>query len=51
MKRWFTTHIISTDNVTMEEFVPIDNSEFIGSLSLVAVSLALFGIIIHLFGI
>jgi hypothetical protein len=50
MKRWFTAHIISTDNITMEEFVPISNSEFIGSISMVAASLAIFAIIIHLFG-
>jgi hypothetical protein len=50
MKQWFTAHILSTEDLLMEEALPITNKELISSLSLVISALALFGMIIHLLG-
>jgi hypothetical protein len=50
MKQWIAAHILSTEDLLMEETLPITNKELISSLSLVISALALFGIIIHLLG-
>jgi hypothetical protein len=50
MKQWFAAHILSTEDIWREESLPISNSEFVTSLSLVAGALAMFTFIIHLLG-
>jgi hypothetical protein len=50
MKKWFAAHILTTDNLTLEEDMPISNSDFAISISLIIGALAIFGIIIHVLG-
>jgi len=50
MKQWISAHILSAEELRLEENIPISNQEFFLSLSLVGIALAFFGIIIRVFG-
>ena len=50
MKQWLAAHILSPEDVWREESLPITNSEFLMSLSMVAGALAVFAVIIHVVG-
>jgi hypothetical protein len=50
MKQWFASHILSAEDLLMEETLPITDKDFYASLSLVLSALLLFGIVIHLLG-
>jgi hypothetical protein len=50
MKQWFATHILSADDLRMEENIPLSNKEFTVLLSMVFIALALFGIVVRVLG-
>ncbi|MGD1045445.1 MAG: hypothetical protein ABR936_08990 [Bacteroidota bacterium] len=50
MKQWMAGHIVSADDLKMEENIPISNKEFYISLSMVTLALALFGIFVRVLG-
>jgi len=50
MKQWIAGHILSADDLKMEETIPITNRELTVSLSMVSIALALFGIFVRVLG-
>jgi len=50
VKQWIAGHILTADDLRMEETIPISNKEFYVSLSMVSVALALFGIFVRVLG-
>jgi hypothetical protein len=50
MKQWLAGYILSTEDLRMEENIPLSNKEFTVLLSMVGVALALFGIIVRVLG-
>jgi hypothetical protein len=50
MKQWIAGHILSADDLRMEETIPISSKEFYVSLSMVSVALALFGFVVRVLG-
>lgn len=50
MKQWLAEHILTTNDLMMEETMTMSNSEFAISIGLVAGALAIFSIFIHVFG-
>jgi hypothetical protein len=50
MKQWFSSSILSTDNMQMFESGPISEREFAISITMVCIALALFGIIVRVLG-
>jgi hypothetical protein len=50
MKQWLAAHILSADDLRMEENISISNKEIYVSLSMVFIALALFGIIVRVLG-
>jgi hypothetical protein len=50
MKQWLSAHILSSEDFTSEDMSPMSNKEFYISISMLVIALALYGIIIHVFG-
>jgi hypothetical protein len=50
MKQWIAEHVLTDEELRMEETIPISTKEFTMSLSLVGIALALFGIIVRVLG-
>jgi hypothetical protein len=50
MKQWIAGHILSTNDLSIEEIIPMSDKEFYVSLSMVFVALTLFGIIVQVLG-
>jgi hypothetical protein len=50
MKQWIAGHILTADDLRMEEIIPISNKELTISLSMVCAALALFGIVVRVLG-
>ena len=50
MKQWLAAHILSADDLKMEESIPLSNKEFTVLLSMVCIALALFGFVVRVLG-
>ena len=50
MKQWIAGHILTADDLRMEETIPISKKEFTISLSMVTIALALFGFFVRVLG-
>ena len=50
MKRWLAGHLLSTDDLHIEDTFPISDKEFFISLSMVIFALAAFAVFIHILG-
>jgi len=50
MKQWIAAHILSADDLRMEENIPLSNKEFTISITMVSIALALFGIVVRMLG-
>jgi hypothetical protein len=50
MKQWLAAHILSADDLKMEETIPLSNKEFTISITMVCIALALFGIVVRVIG-
>jgi hypothetical protein len=50
MKRWIAGHLLSADDLYLDETFPISDKEFYISLSMVLAALGAFTILIYIFG-
>jgi hypothetical protein len=50
MKQWFAVHILSTNDLMLEEALPITNKDFALSLGLVVGALSMMAILVRLIG-
>lgn len=50
MKQWLAALILPTDELMMEEPMPMNNVEFVISISLIVGALAIFAFFIHVLG-
>ncbi|GEM_PF-1752248 len=51
MKQWIAAHILSLEDLSREEGMPMSGKEFYISLGMVAGALFLFGVLVHFLGV